>query len=1193
MKYYWSFFLWENGAKSEEYTDKLVAPIFYEEKLNEELDTAEVVLDKMDIATRSKFPPKTKFRLELRIDKDSETPYKKWDFIVDHDDVEQYTGEQNLCCHRLFLIEPSAIAQGMHVDNIALTYELQDVTLNYKTIRNPDDIIKIKSVPGGGDKKIYEYFNQRYIDKTGEYNRTTSYKYEWSDLESLNALLVEIDGSIPKTINFNLPKLKCFHLNGENKTELFEVPTLCEIYKLDVNNGVPDENSKELVHIHTFNPTTASSRNDNIMYNSNNLVGIRNYDDEKYTYFEPSYGSGSIELFKNSTYTQFPAIINLSDTSHSNRSVSFVTDTLSIEEMNANKSIRYQIRISANPYQSNSLITYFNKQATISDEYSTTEDWVMYVLTVMFGGSLQKRRDVNVYTNGLGTSQPNDIYIETVFNCVDLTSDAPPSPFIMKGEKYSCLDLFRKAMLTCDTQILDNERVGLDQLDGIKYPIVVDEDWIDRMRLAKCYETIFEEKNLWEILLQIGYYLHAIPYLEFSEDGDDYFVLKFKQLGGTNNKEDESQKITIFNNCNLSEYFSQLDSYVENLFSPQNLIEEWLVPKTSDDSYLISNNTAELQLQYPISELVEFDITYDSSKNENMGVSGTKSALDRVFEKSVYSILNNQYSRNAAQRVKPSKGTSLYYEMGNNKILGLNYSPPTSTGEGFMALKDILTDLFQGQDEHWDADKIKFNSLIFRVKYRTQDSLRLTQMRPDLNKYVKNSIYEKYPHHEQFFGQQDKIVDSERFSANLWGRLVRTGNELCQCQESVKDITKIKECGDLLNFSQGPFYITSIDNEFYADEIFQKVTYSKNFNQISQIVTIPSEPRFYEVSEKSTIRREVRLREFFILTTRQENKITYPRYVNRNKWRGFLKHLLINQNFENLPNFAFTRFKADKLRDHTDTSGQVIAENKLFPSCEVKRNNDNTIEPKESSNHADVVVPLLHFPMKNSIIFEWDMADNFKAGDSVDTSISGGNTNDEAYYAKQSVRYCDILGRADLFSFKLFNKNDWDYSELQQLPKAVNIPDDNDCLFYLPDSLAIGLDKDNREAISFNFQIYLLTGLDDGDVEDFITFPNLFGEKTSPLKMCFLNKTVSMFDESVSLSTNMLKDDVSYEVLDTDVGIKISITIPSDVDLDKVKSIVLYDEENKIKYAYLAKNVSKLSNADKFKDWYIYPVYND
>ena len=87
-----------------------------------------------------------------------------------------------------------------------------------------------------------------------------------------------------------------------------------------------------------------------------------------------------------------------------------------------------------------------------------------------------------------------------------------------------------------------------------------------------------------------------------------------------------------------------------------------------------------------------------------------------------------------------------------------------------MSLKYIMQRLFGV-----NADKIKFNDIQFHIKYRTQDSARITQFRPDLHKFMKNSSYEKYPHHEQFYGQQDKIVDSERFSANLWGKLIQIG----------------------------------------------------------------------------------------------------------------------------------------------------------------------------------------------------------------------------------------------------------------------------------------------------------------------------------------------------------------------------------------------------------------------------------
>lgn len=137
--YYWKVYLWENGNKSTDLTDYCLAPIFYEDKLDETLDTGEIILDAMPIETKKAFPPKTKFRLERYVTSNySDTP-KTFDMVVDHDDVEELVGVSELCTHRVYLIEASVIAQGMHVDNIALTYELQDVALNYKTTQYKED----------------------------------------------------------------------------------------------------------------------------------------------------------------------------------------------------------------------------------------------------------------------------------------------------------------------------------------------------------------------------------------------------------------------------------------------------------------------------------------------------------------------------------------------------------------------------------------------------------------------------------------------------------------------------------------------------------------------------------------------------------------------------------------------------------------------------------------------------------------------------------------------------------------------------------------------------------------------------------------------------------------------------------------------------------------------------------------------
>lgn len=155
MRYYWRVFLWENGSKSTEYTDNLIAPIFLEDKLDETMDTGEIILENMPIATRKAFPPKTKFRLERYLNADYTDEPKIWDTVVEHDDVEEYVGLPEICCHRIHIIEASVVAQGMHTDNMALTYELQDVEMNYKTTRSDETPATVGISPPQGSQTAY------------------------------------------------------------------------------------------------------------------------------------------------------------------------------------------------------------------------------------------------------------------------------------------------------------------------------------------------------------------------------------------------------------------------------------------------------------------------------------------------------------------------------------------------------------------------------------------------------------------------------------------------------------------------------------------------------------------------------------------------------------------------------------------------------------------------------------------------------------------------------------------------------------------------------------------------------------------------------------------------------------------------------------------------------------------------------
>lgn len=1017
-----------------------------------------------------------------------------------------------------------------------------------------------------------------------------SYEYRWSNIEPIQNLNKFHNAALDQTVSFSTPVLSCYGtLDSVNWEYLFDMNIITRVYRTKTQK-VEQESSgmyryenvgqKELFATFHSGPTSILDNSNSAYWAGNGTACLR-----RIVSTSGSTKSGDEkpnEFYSFANYYTTSAVLAQVQ-SENDRTITFTMPALSDEDIELGVGYRYDIECVANPINANAMMSFY--EAVFNGIYYEE----------VLGLFTYTRYEWSIYGNRTEVVSASAYKVNATLYHQDMSIMSEGGPLITKGEKYSAYQLLRKALLTCDTYILDNSTTSLDQYNSvgqkqpsIEFPILLDDTWNNRLQVAKINETIFEVNNLWELLIQIGYYLHAIPYLEFARDGTDRFVLKFKQLGGTKINNDENTKITVFNSRNLSEYFTQYDSYVTNLFSPQNLIEEWVVPKTSASSYLVSNNTAELQLSYAITEIVEFYIS--------MYVNGqwqTKSALNHIFEKSIYDVLSNDNP----YQVFPAKGSALYYNLGDSKIQGLNFVPPSvNDGELPMALKRIVQILWQGTEIE-DVANLRFNNLKFHIKYRTQDTARINQFRPDIQRFMKNSSYEKYPHHEQFYNQQGKIIDSERYTANLYGKLIRVGNGVYQRQEYVKIPGTEKESGDLVMIDNEPYYVMVCENEEYPDAIFQKVTYSKNFNQLSNIVTIPSEPRFYEVSERSKIRREVRVMDFFSLCTEKNTEAKAPVFLNNSKWKEFLRNLIFNENSQDLPNYAWTRFRVDRMREHNYDN------NKMFPSSLLDRSGVNVV-PCSPSDHSDVIVPLLHFPLHDGIVFTWSMLDNFKAGDFIDDHVYTETTEtDDAYLSMQPMRYVDTYGRADLFSFKLFNKTDWSHSEAQKLPRAVVNPDKADCIVAVQgnDTTYIALDKDCREEISINYHINLLHNVPDGD-DDFITFPNLFGTKENPgkLKVALLSDIQSMFNENQNITNADIladseKGEIDYQLIDDDMNaIEIRFNLSADVDLSKVKSIVLYEGELSTgKFAYIIKNVHKLADEDKLQSWWIYPVYTD
>lgn len=400
-----------------------------------------------------------------------------------------------------------------------------------------------------------------------------TYEYRWSNTEDITNFKMYHNAAEKLNVSFSTPILSCYGCLGSGWSKLFEMNVITRVYRTQtqkieqLDSGMyryrEIEGTRQLVGEYKSGPTSISSANNATYYASGNKAYLRMISPASET-------EGSKATSWSDYYTISNVLAEVQNVNH--RTISFEVEALTDSEIESGLGFKYDIECFANPINSNAMFgSYY---AVHSGTYSTPSVFpiVVYKYTWSISSGLPELVD------------PSSCKITNTLYHQDTSVTENGGPLITKGVKYSAYQLLRKALLTCDTYIIENGVECLDEytskgekLNSLKYPIIINKDWINRLQVAKINETIFQCNNLWEVLLQIGYYLHAIPYLYFAKDGTDRFELSFKQLGKSDFDTENSENITVFNSQNLSEYFTQYDSYVTNLFSPQNEIEEWIV----------------------------------------------------------------------------------------------------------------------------------------------------------------------------------------------------------------------------------------------------------------------------------------------------------------------------------------------------------------------------------------------------------------------------------------------------------------------------------------------------------------------------------------------------------------------------------------------------------------------------------------
>lgn len=827
--------------------------------------------------------------------------------------------------------------------------------------------------------------------------------------------------------------------------------------------------------------------------------------------------------------------------------------------------------------------------------------------------------DSNYLNNVKNTEQGFTYQFEISFYNIN----SEPQLLMLKsqGDIPTCYDLFRKAQIATKPILFSNTANEWNMLDNNKLPYVISNETKIRLLSQKVIEDKYYNKNLWEMFMQIGKYVHAKPYIRFYQNK---YELLFKDYGIAEQSSKKATSNSIFSNYNIESYISSLDSYIENYFEYGNEIEEYIRPTDNDGTSICTNDNAILKTKYPIEEIVYLGVK--AKNNTSISDSAWANITDYIYEHNIYKCLNILQVVNDIS-YHHFKGNSIYYHLGETSIQGFQYCEPSTSTKPY-AIKRILAEAL-GES----ADNIQINDYIFLIRYRTKDDVRFKTFKPDLRKFMYSSDTDNYPTQTQFNNQSDKIVDSAKYGNNVYGTLLRSGNQELEYQEYVTDIDSIKDSGELYNISDNLYYVSKNTYAIYPTYVACEVNYTKDFNKLSDIIGIDSAPRFYEIPEDGSIKRNISFDRIFIIGVYGDTDYYYNKYYDIKNFGDIevLRRIYNNEVWK----YCVIDFKGATKNYNTDTN----------------------------DFHSNVCVPCNEYATANTLTLECDMADNYGAGErQIDvTDYESTYVNSSwiipilqrfkigyeigevgSVTERKSIQYCDVYGKADLISFifiediqgyikvegETLNQLYTGYLELPNAdtttlidnlwtstkytgagyyvnPKPIGTISQVGSTTSSPTQIYYVLDKDARETIGINYSIHLTTKSD-----QFVLSNNVFRRKKakdgtyiSRYRWLFLDTEINKYERETINTTTLIGENDAVKGNDSELITTTSgtggrifnklVPITNGIDLSQVKSIAFgYYADNQY-YFIIARNVTGLSNTEKAKYWYFDKLSKD
>jgi hypothetical protein len=579
-------------------------------------------------------------------------------------------------------------------------------------------------------------------------------------------------------------------------------------------------------------------------------------------------------------------------------------------------------------------------------------------------------------------------------------------------------------------------------------------------------EFYFNELNLWEALLEIGGKINAIPYLE------DYKYINYLFLNA--NIKDWTPPAN--SECGLTEYqdpqecVTNLISFGKNVVVSEDqalgvlefpyrggFITSRTVPS---QNVRITYDTSIFWIGLPIYDIESVKVTNVNTSNPSQIYDITR----WIYEK-------NQYD--ALPSTSDGQGMALIFNQYGEYIYGLTEQPIAGFTPPFPALTNILVNGLG-----ISSPTSNFETIGWNIRFRTNfDNIQNT---------IKRNL-------QDFPFEADLLINQtvNQVSSTNWGeyknyKMDKMGNIAEVRRYILPNIVDLPEVGDKLTGED--LYVNEITAEMHKNIIVATIAFTKNFQKISEYISVNSRKRPFQIALDNIQDRHLRYEEFVRFSS-------FP-YIVKNK-PDFTSHI-------------------------TDT----FMKNIFYPLGLPKIGNMKDvhlvrIQTFDSSQNeiADMLLPVNSYAQPRSVVFSTQMQDNISAGYYADTETlisSNGYVNRAVLYGK----YGSFDSIKFNYLFDYIKQGDVGYTRSigEKLPLNPKITFDYDLNSVFNQSDFLKIKKDNREKIYLTSQIHFINEEDDIIIGNKLSYNNLAVKDALPYeepKLYILNRKLESYEFAV------------------------------------------------------------------------------